>query len=767
MSALPKLHAVIGPAAAAERDVRHAAARYISLGWYPIPLSPGTKEPFDRDWLDRVYVPADFKPNDNIGLRLVDKADARALKVVAIDFDAPEIHPGVVREFLGPLGDTAGWGRGSKSVSQLLYEAPFEKLIALKDLAAASTTDKATLVEIRTGKHQSMCPPSIHPSGEQLQWLSDRREPLSVEPERLRRAVNLVATYALLARYWPASGARHDWTLAVAGCLRNLSVTSEEAERLVRLATQHAGDPNGHDRVTEVRKTYEKPEQAHLAGAGRLADLMGDAGRSFTESLRKVWGAPEALPVLSRDVAVLATRGEIEDAFPLTESGDGEFFAQLYRDDVRFDHARDRWLRFDGTRWAPQAKGEIDRLALDATRARQAAALRISETEKRKRHLDWAIKGESAGRRRRLLELARLEEPLADVGDKWDSERLLLGVPNGVVDLSTGELRAGRPEDRITMQTAAPFDPEARSELLERVLCHALPDESVRVFLQKAAGLTLAGEVGENVLILMRGGTRTSKGTLQEAISNALGDYAVNSSLGLLAEREERGAPRPDLMRLRGARMVSIYESSKQLRLAAALVKTITGSDPIAARNLYEKEITFKPQFLLWLATNLRPQAPNDDDALWERIREVPFLVHIAQHERDPSVRRDLADPAKNGAAILAWAWHGWRRYQQEGLGQPAAVKAATAEYRGEMDPVGEYLNRCCVLMVEGEPKSRPWISARELRKDYERWCEESGVAPVDAKTLAASLTARGCQPGQRQNQRGWLGVGVSSGVFS
>jgi len=65
------------------------------------------------------------------------------------------------------------------------------------------------------------------------------------------------------------------------------------------------------------------------------------------------------------------------------------------------------------------------------------------------------------------------------------------------------------------------------------------------------------------------------KGTIQESVSATLGDYAVTAELDLLAERNRPGGPRPELVRLRGARMVPIYETSRRLKLSASLAKSL------------------------------------------------------------------------------------------------------------------------------------------------------------------------------------------------
>src|SRR5687767_9474767 len=49
------------------------------------------------------------------------------------------------------------------------------------------------------------------------------------------------------------------------------------------------------------------------------------------------------------------------DADRLTEAGAAERFARLHGDDVRFDHRRRRWLKWEGHRWAPDADAGVTR----------------------------------------------------------------------------------------------------------------------------------------------------------------------------------------------------------------------------------------------------------------------------------------------------------------------------------------------------------------------------------------------------------------------
>ena len=54
-----------------------------------------------------------------------------------------------------------------------------------------------------------------------------------------------------------------------------------------------------------------------------------------------------------------------ENDFPLTDTGNAEFFAARHGARVRFDYARTQWFGFSGHRFTRNQTGEVDRLALE------------------------------------------------------------------------------------------------------------------------------------------------------------------------------------------------------------------------------------------------------------------------------------------------------------------------------------------------------------------------------------------------------------------
>jgi putative DNA primase/helicase len=468
---------------------------------------------------------------------------------------------------------------------------------------------------------------------------------------------------------------------------------------------------------------------------------------------------------------VAPTETSKASASPTSDVANAARFGEAFGADARWVPALG-WLVWSGSRWE---RSETAALEL-ATRVGRLVAAEAAEIEAdaaqaegpRREQLDksarerraWARTSESEPRIRALLNLARPALEL-DV-EQLDAAPFLLNCANGTIDLRTGELRPHERDNFITKTTGVMFDPAATSDVWQLVLEHAMPDAAVRDFVQRAAGYTACGCVGEDVVLLIHGPTRTSKGTIAGALAAALGEYATAAGLEDLAERDRMrpGGARPELARLRGARMVSIYETGRALRLDDALVKTLSGSDPISVRELYSAPIEFLPKFVVWLATNHRPRVAHDDDALWERIREVPFNVQLAEHERDPEVRRRLTDPADLGPAVLAWVVEGALRWQRDGLAAPDGVRRATAAYRNAMDPFADFFGCCCVLTPGAQ------VLTADLRTAYEAWARETGEKPLGGKRFARELESRGCRPGRiAKGIRVWTGIGLQAGA--
>lgn len=414
---------------------------------------------------------------------------------------------------------------------------------------------------------------------------------------------------------------------------------------------------------------------------------------------------------------------------PLTDAGAAERFARLHGGEVRFDHRRQRWLLWQGHRWAPDADAAVTRLALDFARAWQRSALDLEDREKREATAKFALKLERRDSLMAMLALARALKPIADAGDQWDTDPWLLNTPSGTVDLRTGDCRPGRPEDRLTMSTAVTYDPEAGCPRWELFISEIFAgDVELVTFTQRAIGYSVTGITSEQALFLLFGTGSNGKGTLANTLKRLLGDYAWNMPFATV-EMKDRSAIPNDLAALMGRRFVTASETNDGARLNEARVKTLTGCDPVTARFLHGEFFTFEPVGKYWLSVNHKPIVRDDSFGFWRRLRLIPFTQRF---DLDPT----LADTLHaEGPGILAWCVRGALEWQRVGLQAPASVIAATREYEADSDPLSAFLAEACEL----DPGSE--VGARDLYEHYLRWATLHGLG--DRERLSSTAFGR------------------------
>ena len=464
----------------------------------------------------------------------------------------------------------------------------------------------------------------------------------------------------------------------------------------------------------------------------------------------------------------ITLKGTTPNSHKLTDYGNAERLAERYGSELHYLTASKQWLCWDGKRFRTDTTGAVMTKAKETARNIYAEAGAEPDDARRKTIADWSRQSESRVRLDAMLRLAESEPGIPVTPDMLDADPYLLNVDNGTLDLRTGVLRPHSQSDLITKIAPVAFDSNAPSDVWEQFLSRIMPDQDLRDFVQRGMGYTLIGIPSEDVLFLMHGPTRTGKSTFITAICATLGDYATVSDFEAFVKRRNVGGPRNDIARLAGARLVVASEVEDGQELASALVKGLTGGDTMAARFLHKEAFEFKPQFTLWIAANQRPRISENDSAMWERIREVPFIVAIPVAERDKNLKRTLIDSEQSRAAILAWLVRGCRDWQAGGLQTPDTVEIATDHYRESMDDTNAYrtsadaiaafLSAGCVLSP-GE-----WTTSAALRIEYEQFCQKRGE-DTNMGLFHKSLEKSGVISGKHghANTRGWKGIRLRS----
>lgn len=376
--------------------------------------------------------------------------------------------------------------------------------------------------------------------------------------------------------------------------------------------------------------------------------------------------------------------------------------------------------------------------------------------------------------------MGSLEGIRAEV-DELDADPYLLNVANGVLDLRELKsvfgapvvadwrkmtLHPHDPKYRMTQITKARFDPRAHSDVWTRFLGTSLVEDGIREYLQRALGAGLIGIQLEHLLPILQGEGRNGKGVFYEAIDTALGSYSDIAKSSLFeVVKGDPNRPDPASLDLRGKRLVFMSETAKTAQMDFALVKRLTGGDPIKARGVHKNDsIVFQPSHLLVLITNYFPQMPANDPAVWARVRVCSWNVVIPEADRDPELKQKLWTKP-NSDAILAWLLEGLLAYESDGLTPPPEVLESTEGFKAEQDTVARFIDEACVEV----PVTRgDAVSA--LHDAYFRWCGKAGIMRehrLEPRAFGTRLDVLGFPDKKSGGKRFRAGLQLDSGFDS
>ena len=441
--------------------------------------------------------------------------------------------------------------------------------------------------------------------------------------------------------------------------------------------------------------------------------------------------------------------GEDPEREDLTDLGNARRLVRLYGQDLR--HVTGwGWLRWTGQRWQRNEKyvmrcakatalsyyddaAELLRQAKQQAVIAKAAAARgdkLAEKEaqdtmnrlKERAGIlsDWAKASQARSRLEALVRLAESEPTVTAEPADFDAEPWLLNCINGTVDLRTGALAPHQREDRLTKLAPVAYDPTADCPTFTKFLQRIMGERQELIeFLQRLIGYALTGSVREQMLFFWYGAGANGKSTLLNILLALLGeDYARQAAPDILTVGRDRHPT--ELADLAGVRLVASIEVAEGKQLAEAVVKQMTGGDKIKARFMRQDFFQFDPTFKIFLAANHKPVIKGTDHAIWRRIKLIPFEVTIPEAEQD----KELLDKLRaEMPGILAWAVRGCLDWQQNGLGVPEDVKAATAAYRDESDLLATFLAEYTEL--EGACQAQ----AGALFKAYRAWAANNGLS--------------------------------------
>jgi len=419
------------------------------------------------------------------------------------------------------------------------------------------------------------------------------------------------------------------------------------------------------------------------------------------------------------------------------DAGYSRYFADCVEPVLRYSVPHAAWMLYDGGIFAEDDTKTAERMMLDCIQQAMIHILKMEDGNLKDIYLSECERYvNSYTKRQAALNDAKSEEKLAVGENFFDQNPHLFVFTNGTLDLSTMEFRAWSREDYATWKLSFPYDPEAVCPRWEQFITEfsrdrdGVPHEDVAKVIQALASYTLRGEPVEDKSVFEYGpGTRNSKSTFNNALSDTLGPHLVDAtppSTFTKKSFQKGDGPNPNLADLKGKRFCFMGETAADDVLDTATLKAFSGRDTIKARQNYaRRNDNFQTTGVLWANINHLPTTSDASIFDSDRIIVIPFEYHLTEEERDTTLAAQFrTEEAKS--AIFNWLLAGMDMYKPGCFKfslLPERVQAATLAYRHKNLKHEAFVKACVTITRNDKDRAAQYL----VYDQYVRWCASNG----------------------------------------
>jgi len=468
----------------------------------------------------------------------------------------------------------------------------------------------------------------------------------------------------------------------------------------------------------------------------------------------------EGPPVLTLDTY---TPNALLNPAQFNDAGNADRLVEYYSDRLRYVEGLG-WLIWDGKVWRPEQESSASVVEMISV----AHAFFWEDYNEKVKNEETGAKALYAHAQYSLsykgimsaMQLLKNRHTVRLNVDDLDAHNELLCVRNGVVNLRTGMLQPHNPALHMTRLVDIEYDIMAEAPRWSKFIDEVMPEmPDMPSFLQRLVGYGITGEVSEHAMAIHYGKGSNGKSIFLDTLRSLFNSISTVTDWSSF-ERKTNGAggARPDLVRLRGARLVTVNEADARASIDEAQIKRMASGDVITARALHQNDIEFYPNFLLQMATNAKPDIRGADEGIWRRVKLIPWTRFFAPDERDHTLSETLKTEAQG---ILTWAVRGSVEWYASGLQEPDRVRNATQEYRESADALGGFIDAAehGGWLIAEENKKVPSAWAYGL---YKKWALTQSYAERDMlsqKAFKAALEERGFNTKRTNKGAVYLGL--------
>ena len=328
--------------------------------------------------------------------------------------------------------------------------------------------------------------------------------------------------------------------------------------------------------------------------------------------------------------------------------------------------------------------------------------------------------------------------------DLLDNDPDLFAFNDKVVNLKTKEVRSIKPTDYISITTGYNYPTEKikYKEAIDEYFKKVYPDEEQRNYILNHYAQSLSGRVKNN-WVNIHSGKNNSGGNAKTStftfLNRAFGKYAYAIPADLFCGKQDPNpqAPRPDIIHLKGKRLIYTSEPDEREKLNAKWIKLLSGGDRISARLCNSNDmIEFNSTIHLNILCNQLLAFNGSDGGMSRRLKVIEYKSRFIHDEKiinkekniylvDPDIEDNFKKWRNDFIRLLIDRYNDNYKYYI-----PEVINNSSQKYFSDNDQVSRF--------AEKHIKQGPGnITIQEI-KDI--WKNDSDFEPIKHRDLIADL---------------------------
>jgi len=307
---------------------------------------------------------------------------------------------------------------------------------------------------------------------------------------------------------------------------------------------------------------------------------------------------------------------------------------------------------------------------------------------------------------------------------------MYIPLRNGIFNLEDWKLEPHRKDLYFTYRLDFDYDEDADCPTFRKYLDSSLvtpdgtPDSMLKQFLQEVMAYCMTARTDLKASFWLLGKPDSGKSTFISFMRELMGPLHVSIDM------EQMGKNQFMLSSLIGKRLATCTEAEAGTMIADGLYKALSGGTDAIWTDVKNRDgISFIPEVKLLWAMNNAPRTRDRSDAIFNRLKIIPFNRSVPKAERDPKLLEKLLAEKSGIFTQLMWEY---RRLVRRGEFEvPEQSQMSLEAYRLQNDTERTFLNECAIKKQDGK------IQTNELYTAYKAWCLESGHRPKGLNEVA------------------------------